>query len=226
MSPHSSPQGNHERFPARELPPDRDIPPRDIHFDQAMGMRSHNEMMAIALRRADELIAAHHQRGLTPTEEAELPQVANALRQVLNTQLGARVRGVDLTNGAYENAPVDNLIRIRITQIRDLNIDLTRSWLTRMPRKIIGWFNEDIFNWFRVKPREYWDNTKHFLYNAGMVAAGATAVIAGGYMLAGAIGGEGAFAGLGTLGRHAGVAWNTVTGRGGAPAPEVEPPVA
>ena len=210
MTPHTTQGG-----PERPRPtPDR--------FHTAFNASAHQTMLKEAQERSTQLIDAHHVRGLTPAERAELPALLSKLRQCFATQMGREISERDMQNNAYDNAPIDNLLRQRIAQIRTMNIDLNYTWKTRGVRKFWGWLWEDMPNWFKVKPAEFWDGTKHFLVGAGVAAAGTAAAVAGGYMLAGALGGDGAMAGLGTLGRHAGVAWNTITGRG-APAPEMPP---
>lgn len=195
----------------REIPRQRE-PQRqpDDPFEHGDDFVAHERLVEGTLEKANALIAAYEAGRLTPVQRAELPRVAMRLRQMLAVQMGSTIRSLDMQDGSYDNASVDNLLRTRLRQVRNIDTNMNRMWGTRTIRKVSSWITEDLPNWFGVKWLQLKDNTKHFLKTAGIVAAGATALTVGGYAVAGLVSGEGAWGGMRMLGRHAQIAGSSV----------------
>ncbi len=197
----------------------------DTDFARSDDVRAHEERVEFAIKRAEALEEAYATRELTASEKAELPRVATRLRRLFKLQMGATIADLNKDNSADDEVTTDDKLRIHLRRIRNMHIDMNKMWGTHSIRKVSMWLKEDIPNWFGVTTRKFWDNTKFLLKTAGVVAAGSTLALAGGYAAAGWYGGEGALAGLGTLGQHLGIAGTAVRGmfRGDPAAPAVGP---
>lgn len=207
--------------------------PADREFELSDEARAHFGAIRESLARADALWEIHQTRPLTDQEKKELPLLASELQRLYRLQTGSPIiAGFNRHVAADILIQTDDQLRINLRRIRNLNIDLNKQWGTRSARKIYSWFEEDIWNWYGITKRKFVDNGKFLLKAAGMAAVGTVAaaagtagLVAGGYALAGWAGGEGAMAGLGLLGQHAGIATTAIGGmfRGDPAAPAVGP---
>ena len=181
------------------------------HFEDSDDFEAYSRSLDSVMKRSNELLGISKERELTDKEKAELPRVVTRLRQLLKIQMNwnGRIAKIDMEDGSYDNATIDNKLRVQLRALRNLDIDVHRMWGTQTIRKISSAITEDIPNWFGIKWQQLKDNAKQFLKIAG-VAAGATA---GAYALGGWLMGHGPIAGLKTLGDHVG--W-LASGIGGA----------
>ena len=174
--------------------------PHEDPLDPSDDYRSHGSELRERMARARFLIASMNRRELTEAEKEELPQLTTDLRRLLRVQLAwnGRIARLDAEDGSYDNAEIDNALRLQMARLRDKNIDLRRMWGTRTVRKVSAWLFEDLPNWMTVKWRQLKDNLWQFTKVAavaGLVGGGAAL---GGYALA--YGGLGA--GLSAMGQH------------------------
>ncbi|MDO8649197.1 MAG: hypothetical protein Q7R81_05445 [Candidatus Peregrinibacteria bacterium] len=194
--------------------------------------KSYQEMLKKTMDRADEILAMQ-ERGMTPAEQKlaarELPSIVAALRQLLDAQMekNGMIAEIDMADGSYDNADIDDKLRIQLGKLRNMNTDMHRRFGSRTERKVQAWFREDIRNWFGVKWRQFKDNMKHFLITAGVVGGLTAGGVIGGYALyhGGLLAGLGALKGhLGILSKWVGAgipvagsymsgAWNTLFGK-------------
>lgn len=177
-------------------------------FDDSVNFRAHADSLDTVMRQADELIARGNAGLLTERERQSLPRRVMRLRQLLSTQLAqnGRISQTDRSDGSYDDATTDDLLRQQVDALRDMDIDHNRMWGTRTVRKIGSWLTEGVPNWFNVKTGQVWDNLKQFLKVVGVAGA----LTAGGYAAYGHLAGGGAMAGLGLMGEHAGRAGGAI----------------
>jgi hypothetical protein len=167
--------------------------------------RSYGEELEESLKRGVEILDATEKGELTDAQKEQLPILVNDLRQLLEARLEAnsRIAQIDTEDGTYNNAANDNKIRILLSTLRNLDIDMRYSFLTRSSRKFVAWFSEDLPNWFTVKIREVKDSLKHVAYTVAVPVALAGAATIAGYSIANG----GFLAGMATLGSHISTAW-------------------
>jgi len=175
-------------------------------FESFDDWHSYGEELKESLRHGATMLEAAAQGTLTDEQKEGLPILVNDLRQLLEARLQAngRIAQIDAEDGTYNNAANDNRIRILLSKLRNLDIDMRYSFVTRTSRKIVAWFSEDIPNWFTVKIREVKDSLKHVAYSVGVPIALAGAATVAGYAIAN--GGFGA--GLVKMGEHISSAWS------------------
>ncbi len=147
-------------------PPKQEVP-KEKGLSLFDDFESYRRTLKDVMARADEIIAMK-ERGLKPEEikqlKTELPHVVSALRELLEAQLdrNAEISKLDRADGSYDNADLDDKLRIQLKQLRNLNTDVSRMFTTRTVRKVSAWFNEDLPNWFSVK----WEQAKIIFANS------------------------------------------------------------
>lgn len=173
-------------------------PEHDLHiFDD---LRAHIENMQAAMLRADEIIAAADKgdptAALPPAQRAlpekakkqalaaELAVLTGQLKAAVDSQLqrGGTIARIDLSDGSYDNASIDNRLRILYSRIRNMKMDLGGWFSFKRTRKFFAWMGQDVPNWFNVKSRQVVDGAKQALKLAGVVGTVAAAGY-GGYLL-------------------------------------------
>jgi hypothetical protein len=183
-------------------PPKQEVP-KDKGLEVFDDFESYRRTLKETMARADEIIAMR-ERGLTPEEtkqlKTELPHVVASLRQLLEVQLdrNADISKLDRADGSYDNADIDEKLRIQLKQLRNLNTDLSRMFTTKTVRKVSAWFHEDLPNWFSIKWEQTKDNLRQFLKTAAVVGG----LTAGGVITGYAIANGGLIPGIGVLGEH------------------------
>ena len=189
---------------------DDDADDHDDHDDgsteHSEDVRAHSRLLTTTIKEADDIIAAHA-RGSTPEMrkkwKEKLPDITNRLRRLLRTQLDRKgmINKLDVGDGSYDNAGIDNALRSHITSVRNLNTNLNRLIGTRTVRKISGFITEDIPNFFTVKWRQLKDNAKQLLTAGALYGGVGGAAMIGGYTLAtGDV-----MSGAALLGKHASI---------------------
>jgi hypothetical protein len=183
--------------------------PRD-RFRDADDFESYQRTLDATMKRADDLIARGKANTLSAAEKKELPRVVSKLRELLAIQMdwNGKIAKVDREDGSYDNATIDNQLRVQLRQLRNLDISHNRLWGTRLIRKITSWFSEDVPNWFGVKLEQVKDNLKQVLKVVGVAGA----LTAGGYATYGYFAGGGAIKGLGLFAEHIGAAGAGIAG--------------
>lgn len=183
-------------------PPKQEIVRPDT-FEKFDDFDAYRKTLTESMRRADEILGMQS-RGLTKIEreklKEELPMLVQTLRQLLEAQLESNgvIAKLDRADGSYDNASIDNKLRIQLAKLRDMSIDLNRMLGTRTARKVSAWMTEDLPNWFSIKWEQAKDNLKQFLKGAAVVGG----LTAGGAILAYSLATGGFVSGVTLLGQH------------------------
>jgi hypothetical protein len=182
-------------------PPKQEIAPDS--FEKFDDFEAYRKTLTESMRRADEILGMHR-RGLTKKEREklkdELPILVQTLRQLLEAQLESNgiIAKLDRSDGSYDNASVDNKLRIQLGKLRDMSIELNRMIGTRTVRKVSAWITEDLPNWFSVRWEQAKDNMKHLLKGVAVVGG----LSAGGAILGYSLATGGFVPGVTLLGQH------------------------
>lgn len=153
----------------------------DIYND----LEAYDTMLGKTMQEAEDILSMKD-RVLSDLEREKLkkrlPILVRTLRTMLKTQLSANseIVKLDRSDGSYDNAALDEKLRLQLSALRDFNTDLTRSWGSRTIRKVTAWLSEDLPSWFTVRKNQVMDFFRPVLSLLGVVG-GAVGV---GYMVA------------------------------------------
>ena len=159
----------------------------------------HREMLDKAIKQADGIISRYEQGAVTDKDKQELPILLSNLEFLLNAELDhlGAIYKVDMDDGSYDNAGIDEKLRVLIRYVRNLNIELNGWYGTKTAKKILGWVH-DVPKWFTIRWRQVKDYAKHVLFWAGLAGLG----VAAGYGFYGWYTGKGVMGGLSLMWDH------------------------
>jgi hypothetical protein len=88
---------------------------------------------------------------------------------------------MDLSDGSYDNAPVDLKLRSLLAQCRQINIGVNHWFGVKLFKRVSGW-THDFINLLRIRWRQVKDYLRAGLYTVAIPAAIAGVGVGGWYM--------------------------------------------
>jgi hypothetical protein len=172
-------------------------------------LNAHRERLDRVTKRAAEIITAAEDDSITDQQRAEIPVLLADLELLLKAQMdySGIIAQIDRKDGSYDNAPVDEQLRMLIRQIRNYNVELNHWFGTKTTRKILGWAH-DLPKWFTIRWRQAVDYLKQASITVGTAGTLAGLGVVAGYSIY--HGGLGA--GLSALGSHVSSGWKRAAG--------------
>lgn len=157
---------------------------RESAFESSDDRRAHQEELSATMKHADEFIAKGKEgKKFSEQEKVELSQLVQRLESLLDAQLDKTsiIARMDLSDGSYDNAPVDLKLRRLLAQCRQINIGLNHWFGVRLFKRVSGW-THDFMNLLRIRWRQAKDYLKAGFYTVAIPTAVAAAGVAGWYM--------------------------------------------